>query len=210
MSIPARTSRLPRRRLTRPDVVAAAAVVAERGVGELTMARVAAELDVTAMALYQYVSDKKQLLSLLLDSLLAGIEVPPRSAGGWEARLRQLHRDVTDAMTRYPGLVSAASDLDNVPRLLDGYLTILLEAGFEPGVAATAYTGLYYLAMGAQHPYHGPSGTPADRPPADPRHAASARVAEAAQGCTPRQLQHDVLDIYLAGLRSLRRTASRP
>jgi len=195
--------------LTRADVVVAAAVVAERGVAELTMARVAAELDVTAMALYQYVADKKQLLSLLLDSLLADIEVPSRSAGGWEARLRQLHRDVTDAMTRYPGLVSAVSDLYHVPRLLEGYLSILLEAGFEPEVAATAYTGLYYLAMGAQDPYHGPSGTPADQPPADPRHVASARVAEAAQGCTPQQLQHEVLEIYLAGLRSLRRAASR-
>jgi TetR/AcrR family transcriptional regulator, tetracycline repressor protein len=198
----------PRKRLTRADVVAAAGVVAKRGVDALTMASVAAELGVTAMALYQHVSDKAHLMSLLLDALLAEVEVPPPSAGDWDVRVRRLHRDVTGAMTRYPGLVGVARELENVGRLLDGYLQIFLDGGFDPATAAKAYTGLYYLAIGAQHPYHGDRGSPAAIAPADAAYEATARAAAGLHGVTPEGLQLFALDVYLDGLRQLAATGS--
>jgi AcrR family transcriptional regulator len=194
----------PRKRLTRTDVVDAARLVAARGVDELTMAAVANELGVTAMALYVHVSDKAHLMALVFDAVLAEIEVPPASAGSWDARLRRLHLDVTRAMTRYPGLVGSTGELDNVSRLLDGYLQILLDGGFDPATAAAAYTGLYYLAIGAQHPYHGGRGSPAAIRPADPSHLATAAAAVALRGVTPETLQRFALDVYLDGLRQLR------
>jgi AcrR family transcriptional regulator len=193
--------------LTQQDVVAAAAVVAERGVSKLTMSAVAAELGVTAMALYQHVDDKEHLLTLLMDSLLVEIEVPPPSVGPWDVRLRRLHTEVTAAMTRYPGLVSIAGEAEQVPRLLDGYLDLMLAAGFGERAAALTYTGLYYLAMGAQHPWRDIVPTPAALPPADPvTHDASARVAAAVRGVTVDELQHFTFEVYLEGLRHLRAT----
>jgi len=198
-----------RKRLTRADVVAAATKVAMSGVDEMTMANVAAELGVTAMALYQHVNDKAHLASLVLDGLMSDIEVPPPSYGPWDARLRKLHLDVTEGMTRFPGLIGLGSATENVPRLLDGYLQILLEAGFDAETAAKAYTGLYYLAMGAQHPYHGSYGSPAAIPPVDPAHHATAEAANALRGVPRDDLQTFAMDAYLEGLRRLHRARRR-
>ena len=81
--------RRPRPRLTQTDVVAAAQLVAdERGVDAITMASVARELGVTPMALYQHVTDKEHMLTLLLDAQLVPIQV--RTDGPWDERLRDL------------------------------------------------------------------------------------------------------------------------
>src|SRR5262245_61204312 len=153
MSQPARPSGRRRRPLTQAAVVRAAASLAEGGVERITMAAVADRLGVTPMALYQHVQDKDHLLGLLMNSLLERVEVPARAVGSWEKRLRTFHLDVTAAMTRYPGMVETPkTPPSEIPRLLDGYLQILLDAGFDPATAGRAYTGLYYLAMGVSHP----------------------------------------------------------
>jgi AcrR family transcriptional regulator len=202
-----------RKRLTQADVVRAAAAVAERGIADLTMAAVAAELGVTAMALYQHVDDKAHLLALLNDSLLEQVEVPLPSFGRWDVRLRAHHLAVTDAMSRYPGLVLVASHdvhaagpaKTNIARLLEGYLQILLDAGFDVRTAGIAYTGLYYLAIGAQHPFEGRVASPASIPPTGRNWPALSKTASAMVGLTNREIQVAALDVYLDGLRKLRR-----
>jgi len=173
---------LSRRRNRREDMVrAAAAVLAEYGVDGLTMARVAAEIKVTPMALYQHVADKSHLLGLTLDSVLQEVEVPGETFGTWDERLRRLHLDVSRAMTKFPGLVAASKPPgEEVPRLLEGYLQILLDGGFDPLTAASAYTGLFYLAMGTQYSYPAGAPTPAAVLPDDPqKYPATATTARA-------------------------------
>jgi TetR/AcrR family transcriptional regulator, tetracycline repressor protein len=198
----------PNRRLTRADVVAAAAAVAERGLVELTMPAVAKYLGVTPMALYQHVDNKDHLLSLLLSSQLAPIEVPPPSQGKWDTRLRAFHLDVVAAMTRFPGLVASVARAEGESsRLLDGYLQILLDGGFDPATAGMAYTGLYYLAMGVQNHRLGPS--PAAHPPTSDTYAATSSVSAAVQGHAPADWHEFALDTYLDGLRTLLRGRRR-
>ena len=153
-SVPTRSRRSrpsgKRERLTRATVVSAASTLASRGLGELTMSSLATELGVTPMAVYRHVDNKDHLLSLVLQHALEKVEVPPPSAGTWGERIRRLHGDITDVMVTYPGLQWGlhAVSVDATERLLEAYLTILLDAGFDEATAIQAYTGLYYLAIG--------------------------------------------------------------
>lgn len=207
MAASRRSQTVTRTHLTTADVVQAAGSIAERGVSEITMAAVAARLGVTPMALYQHVRSKSHLLMLLMNSLLEEIEVPPRSVGRWDVRLRLFHRAVVGAMTRYPGLVGSfeveTHDAPEVPRLLEGYLQILLDGGFDPQTAGLAYTGLYYLAMGVQQPHHG-AISPVILPPADHSLTATATVHASATGIGPAEWHEFALDVYLDGLRRSR------
>jgi len=115
---------------------------------------------------------------------------------------------VTDAMARFPGLRHHVPEPPSVGRLLDAYLQILMDAGFDDRTAAAAYTGLYYLAVGAQYPYHGVV-TPAAEAPTDEQFAATARAAAVVGDATRRELQEFALDVHLDGLRQLLREQSR-
>lgn len=195
----------PRRRLTQADVVKAADRLARRGIEHVTMPAVAARLGVTPMALYQHVANKDHLLALLIDSALADIEVPSRSSGSWDARVRTMHLAIVAAMRRYPGLaLSVDRDSPDIARLLDGYLQILLDAGFDETTAGFAYTGLYQLAMGSLHQRFD-AASPAAIAPAEGSHVVTQRVADALVHTSADDFIEFSLDRYLDGLRALRR-----
>jgi len=176
----------------------------EHGVSAVTMASLAGSLGVTPMALYQHVKGKDHLLSLMMDHILRPIEVPPRSFGPWYERLRRLHTEVVAAMARYPGMGNVRVTPQENTRLLEGYLQILLDAGFDPATAGLAFTGLYHLAIGAQTPYHG-AASPAMLPPPGPSFPAIATVAPAVADVDPESWRTHALDVYIEGLRKLHR-----
>jgi AcrR family transcriptional regulator len=200
-----------RARYNRDDVVRVAGVLAERGIDHLTMSAVARELNVTPMALYQHVADKAHLLDLVRDSLMRNVDVPPKSTGSWDVRLRQLHLDITAAMSRCRGLESATSNRlsEESARLLDGYLQILLDGGFDVVTAVQAYTGLFHMAMGAQDPLFADVPTPAAISPEGENLPALAAAAPVASELGSRELEIAAFDIYLDGLRRLHRRLSR-
>ena len=77
------TTRKPgkRRTLTRERVLRTAIAFAdEHGLGELTMRRLAKELDVEAMSLYNHVTNKGDLLDGMIELVFSEIEPP--AAGG--------------------------------------------------------------------------------------------------------------------------------
>ncbi len=84
-----RPARGPRPALSLDRIVAAAVkVAAADGMGAVSMSRVAAELGVSTMSLYRYVSAKDELLALMVD---AAYEPPPRPVPG-EGWRRSLER----------------------------------------------------------------------------------------------------------------------
>jgi hypothetical protein len=65
-------------RFTHDDVRAAAMRIADReGIDALSMRRLAAELDAPTMTLYYYVRTKDELLSLIVDAVMAEVVLPP-------------------------------------------------------------------------------------------------------------------------------------
>src|SRR5215217_8615913 len=83
-----------RPQLTRERVVEEAlAVIAHDGADALTMRRLAARLGVVPGALYHHVRNKQQLHDLLLDGVLAEVDLDLDPALGWTEKLKVLaHR----------------------------------------------------------------------------------------------------------------------
>ena len=83
---PGRPARGPRPELSLDAIVAAAIEVADReGLGALSMARVAASLGASTMALYRYIPGKAELIDLMIDSALG--PAPSPVGGDWRAEV---------------------------------------------------------------------------------------------------------------------------
>ncbi|MGW1224542.1 TetR/AcrR family transcriptional regulator [Streptomyces sp. NPDC002530] len=92
----ARPAGLDRDRITEATV----RLLDAEGLAKLSMRRLAARLDVTAMSLYWYVDTKDDLLELALDRVYGEIAAPPPDAP-WETRLRALARAYRGLLVRH-------------------------------------------------------------------------------------------------------------
>jgi TetR/AcrR family tetracycline transcriptional repressor len=128
--------------VTQEALVAAALVVLERdGLDALSMRRVATELGVQAASLYWHVHHKEELLELMADAVLAGMDMTVPD-GDWREQVRVL-------AYRYRAHLKSRRD---AARLLAGRFVVgphsaatmeqsirlLREGGFSPGGAAAA------------------------------------------------------------------------
>jgi AcrR family transcriptional regulator len=102
------SGRGPRKGLTVDAVVAAAIALADaEGLEAVTVRRLAQELGKAPMTLYTYVPGKAELVSLMLDSLFAGME---RSSpeGPWRERLAAVARDNYALYRAHPWAAAAS------------------------------------------------------------------------------------------------------
>jgi TetR/AcrR family tetracycline transcriptional repressor len=140
------------RRLNEQEIVTAALRLAGRvGFDTLSMRGLAEELDVTPMAIYYHVGNKKALLALVTDSILGGIVVPEADAGDWSTRLQLLHEETNRVLRPYPGIDAVMIDLGLTAqgrRLMDANIQILLDAGFDERGALLAYNVLHSYGVG--------------------------------------------------------------
>ncbi|WP_017622750.1 TetR/AcrR family transcriptional regulator [Nocardiopsis chromatogenes] len=129
--------------LNRPRVVEAAVGLADaEGVEALTMRRLGRELGVEAMALYNHVGGKDDLLDAMVESTAEEI-VLPEDGTPWRAYARGRALSAHAVMLRHPWLPALwTSRLAVGParmRYMDGALRSLREAGFPPGLLDRAY-----------------------------------------------------------------------
>jgi AcrR family transcriptional regulator len=132
--------------LSRERILEAAVRLAdEGGLESLSMRRLARELGVEAMSLYNHVANKGALVDGIVDLVLEEIELP--SAAGWDDAIRECAVSAHDAFIRHPwacGLVlspsSGGGGIDT-PRIryMEWLLGRLREAGFSPELAYHAY-----------------------------------------------------------------------
>ncbi|PJJ56933.1 regulatory TetR family protein [Mumia flava] len=86
--------------LSRYDVLREAiAILDDRGLGDLTMRRLATRLDVRPSALYWHFASKQELLAGVADRLLA--RMAPATATAWDVRTRELCTHLRDALLAY-------------------------------------------------------------------------------------------------------------
>jgi len=136
--------------LHKRDVVAAAtSLLDDYGLADLSMRRLARELEVSPGALYWHFANKQQLLGAVADHVLAPVTGP---AGDWHTRVVTLCRQVRDALLSHTDgaeLVSASFAAGQSAVMTDvvGQLT---DAAVQAGVPAanaelTARTLVYYV-----------------------------------------------------------------
>jgi AcrR family transcriptional regulator len=137
-----------RRPLTRERVLRAAIALAdEGGIEALSMRKLAKELGVEAMSLYNHVANKGDLVEAMVGLVVAEIELP--SDPDWEQAIRRCAISAHDTFLRHPwacSLVMAPGklQLEDNPRLV--YMNWLLgrleDAGFSPELTYRGYHAL--------------------------------------------------------------------
>ena len=112
----------------------AVALADERGTEELTMRKLAKELGVEAMSLYNHVANKGDLLDGMIDLVFSEIE-PPAVGGDWKAELRKRAASTREALLRHPWAVGEMEGRTNHGasnlKVHDAILGCLRGAGFS-------------------------------------------------------------------------------
>jgi AcrR family transcriptional regulator len=142
-----------RPRLTRERVVATSlAIIAEDGVQALTMRNLAARLGIVPGAVYHHVGNKQQLQDLLLDNVLAEVDVHLDPSLSWTEQLKVLARRLRRVLEDHPGVAGILKTRDPLGphslALAEAFLGPLLAAGFGDRDAGLAFFLLVDYTIG--------------------------------------------------------------
>jgi AcrR family transcriptional regulator len=147
-----------RRPLTRRLIVRASIAIIERdGAKSLSMRRIAAELGVGVMSLYNHVPNKDALLEAVAESVLAELDVPGGAADpglDWRRGARAMVAAFRTTARRYPRtthlVLTSRSGQRFGWRTAERALAVFGAAGFDDATAAEALRALMSYVMGAQ------------------------------------------------------------
>ncbi len=154
----------PRQPLTRDRIITTAIeFVDRRGLTALTMRRLGKELRVEAMSLYRYVNGREDLLEGIVDRMVEHLHLRPDDgqlgpADGWQAYLQWLAHGVRSLAiehpqvfpliaTRHPAAPWLRPPLRSL-RLVEEFLTMLIERGFSDERAVMAYRAFSSFLLG--------------------------------------------------------------
>ena len=139
----------PRAPLSRERVLQAAIRLADQeGIESLSMRKLARELGVEAMSLYNHVANKDDLVDGIVDLVVSEIELPS-TAEDWETAIREYAISAHEALLRHPWACSlvispTSTRMMRTARLryMEWLLGRLREAGFSPELTYHAYHAL--------------------------------------------------------------------
>lgn len=141
-----RTPRAPgdRRPLSRERILEAALrFVDAQGLQALSMRKLAADLGVEAMSLYNHIENKEDILRGITDLLFAGVELPDDKGEGWMQHTRRLAHAVRQTLSDHPNVVPLViSRPVRTPaflRLMDSAVGNFRAAGFDDDMAHHAW-----------------------------------------------------------------------
>jgi AcrR family transcriptional regulator len=137
-----------RRPLSRERVLSAAVRLAdEGGIESVSMRRLARELGVEAMSLYNHVANKGDLVDGMVDLVVGEIELP--DGGEWDGDIRRCAISAHDVFLRHPWACSLAMGPTSKPsvpkprlRYIEWLLGRLRAAGFSPELTYSGYHAL--------------------------------------------------------------------
>jgi AcrR family transcriptional regulator len=117
----------------------------ESGIEALSMRRLAKELGVEAMSLYNHVANKDEILDGIIEIVTSEIEVPSND-GDWKTSIRTSSISAHDAFIRHrwacPLMMKTPSLSPSRMRWMEALLRTLREAGFSPNLTHHAYHAL--------------------------------------------------------------------
>jgi AcrR family transcriptional regulator len=136
--------------LSRDAIVEAALrVVDEEGLEATSMRRVAEELGTSPLALYWHVRTKDELLQLVLDRVIAEVELPAPDPEHWQEQLKGVARELRRVLTSHRDI--ARVTLGTIPvganalRVVEWMHALLRGAGLPDRIVALVgdLSGLY-------------------------------------------------------------------
>jgi AcrR family transcriptional regulator len=142
-----------RHRLTRERVVEEAlAVIAHDGAQALTMRGLAARLGVVPGALYHHLRNKHQLQDLVLDGVLAEVDLDLDPSLAWTEQLQVLAHRLRQVLEDHPGVAGILKTRDPLGphslALAEAFLSPLQAAGFADREAGLAFFLLVDYTIG--------------------------------------------------------------
>ncbi|MBT2899274.1 TetR/AcrR family transcriptional regulator [Streptomyces sp. McG3] len=174
--MPATPRRRPATRKGRPvltrGIIAAKALemAGAQGFPALTMRALAAELGVTVRALYNYVEDRGEVVSLAVDLMLTSWNPPRLDPAAWETSVAGYAGSLRALYRRWPRALLVSLDEDTPPdsvhpnRLLhlDRFLRLLRDVGLDLPAALAAHRHLSLLVLSFALVVDGPAGRAGD------------------------------------------------
>jgi AcrR family transcriptional regulator len=115
-------------------------VLRAEGLDAVTMRRVAQELGTGPASLYAHVSNKGELLELMLDHIAAEISVPEPDPARWQEQVKEVAREARRVWTSYADISRVS--LANIPtgpnqlRIAERQLAIMRVGGVPDQIAA--------------------------------------------------------------------------
>ncbi|HEY0225432.1 MAG TPA: TetR/AcrR family transcriptional regulator [Mycobacterium sp.] len=196
-------------------LAAAVELLDERGAEALSMRSLAQRLESGTATLYRHFSNRSELVSAVIDHILGEVDFDAQSVAGltWQQVCTSHAQHMFDALSRHGNVASLLIDYTPMgPNALvnrELCLTVLLDNGFPPAVAAHAYATLARYVLGFAIQQSGAAGTQQDAELAaafhdlDPsRYPATVAVA----GDLPVPLEEEFefgLQLIVAGLEQL-------
>lgn len=124
--------------LTQEHIVATAMRLADAaGIEQLSMRRLATELDCGVMSLYHYIADKEALIEELVDEV-AGEVAPPPAGAAWRTAAEHIATSTLEAQLRHPWAIPVWSTTWPGPHrfaLVEQLLDALAGARLPPDIA---------------------------------------------------------------------------
>ena len=138
--------------ISRERVLATALQIAdERGLEDLTMRRLGAELGVDPMTVYHHVADKAALFDGIVGHVYSEIEIPPVS-GDWSTDLRTIMNAARATLLGHPNVVALLGTRPAIAEpafdLMEAITSLLLKAGFDELLAADGFDCAGRLVIG--------------------------------------------------------------
>ncbi len=137
--------------LTHDHIVATAMRLADAdGIDQLSMRRLAAELDCGVMSLYHYIADKQALVEALVDEVAGEVESPPPGAA-WRTAVRHIAAATLAAQLRHPWAIPVWSTSWPGPNrfgLVEQLLDALAQADLPPDIADLGFHALTNYVQG--------------------------------------------------------------
>jgi AcrR family transcriptional regulator len=150
-AVPRRGGREPQ--LTRALVFDTALnVIDAEGAAKLTIRRLAKELGVATMTIYNYVATKQELLEGAAEQAFGGLHLDLDESATWQEQIIAIVVEFRAVLEKHPGMVEliAAGPVHGIAldRTREVSLGVLQKAGFSNSQAVDAISSLYAFAIG--------------------------------------------------------------
>ncbi len=147
------TSKAKRKELSRETILDAAMLLLETdSVEGISFRKLAAELDVTAMALYRHYADKSDLLTALLDEFICRADVLAADDLPWDQWLRQTSTNMYDALAEYPSWIPYLGQLglfQSGMLVMERFIKVLSQSGFDAETSAKTFFAITHCIVGS-------------------------------------------------------------